>query len=314
MDQLELAASGYFDGEAEFGRAVHDSRKSIKRVRALLRLVKGEIPPQIFNYEDKTLRATGRAISEIRSAAAVVGSTTLIVDLYGGLLAEGTFQEMIHRLSQRRDIIHLRAIEDPQLVDRIVRTLERAYHRYGGWPTDEESRNIYGHGIRNSFEAIEPGIHSTYGRGRREMVTAYRSGHAEEFHAWRKRAKYLRYQMEFLAPLWPEVVVGMAVTLDRLGEILGEEHDLAELTELIHVRPRPMPRPQGAVIVHRAHHSAKSGAPDRGRGARPSHLRRESDIVPGPFRRVLGEPSTGAQPSTRHPDHLLNGIRRHRPC
>ena len=99
-------------------------------------------------------------------------------------------------------------------------------------------------GIRDGYEAIAPGLHATYGRGRREMVTAYTRRTPEHFHAWRKRAKYLRHQMEFLAPLWPEVVAGMAVTLHRLGEVLGEDHDLAEVIELIHERPDLCPDPR----------------------------------------------------------------------
>lgn len=244
MDQLELAATGYFEGESEFGSAIHQSRKAIKRVRALLRLVRSELPDRVYDYENKTLRSTGRAITEIRSAAAVVWAASVIRTLYGDLLADGTFGEMLHRLGQRRDIVELQALEDPHLVGRIVRNLERAYHRYSGWPTDAEAREIYGLGIRDEFAAIQPGLHSTYGRGRQEMVTAYKTGRSGDFHLWRKRAKYLRYQMEFLAPLWPEVVVGMAVTLDRLGEVLGEDHDLAELVELIHSRPDLCPDPR----------------------------------------------------------------------
>jgi CHAD domain-containing protein len=244
MEQLEVAASGYFEGEAEFGRAIHESRKAIKRIRSLLRLVEGEIPKRILKYEDKTLRDTGRVISEIRSAAAIAGAAGVITDLYGDLLADGTFQEMLARLGDRRDRLELRAIEDPKLVGRIVRNLERAYHRYSGWPTDADARDIYGMGIRDDYAAIQPGLGATYGRGRKEMVAAYRSGSSHEFHAWRKRAKYLRHQMEFLAPLWPEVVIGMAVTLDLLGEVLGEDHDLAEVVELIHQQPDLCPNPR----------------------------------------------------------------------
>lgn len=244
MEQLEVAASGYFEGEAEFGRAIHESRKAIKRVRSLLRLVQGEIPKRILKYEDKALRDTSRAISEIRSAAAIAGAAAVIKDLYGDLLAEGTFEEMLAHLSQRRDVIELTALGDAELVGRIVRSLERAYHRYSGWPTDTDAREVYGMGIRDDFEAIRPGLADTYGRGRREMVAAYKGGSSHQFHGWRKRAKYLRHQMEFLAPLWPEVVMGMAVTLDLLGEVLGEDHDLAELVDLIHERPGLCPNPR----------------------------------------------------------------------
>ena len=75
-------------------------------------------------------------------------------------------------------------------------------------------------------------------------MTAYRRSTPEDFHKWRKRAKYLRHQMEFLAPLWPEVIAGVAVTLDRLGEILGEDHDLAELVSLLYERPDLCPNPR----------------------------------------------------------------------
>lgn len=244
MEQLELAASGYFDGEAEFGLAVHESRKAIKRTRSLLRLVRGELSERIYDYEDRSLRETGRMVSDVRSAAAVVNAASIIRDLYGDLLAEGTFVEMIHRLSQRRDIIELRALEDPNLVGRVVRNLERAYNRYASWPTDEDAREVYGMGIRDGFEAIEPGLRATYKTGRVEMVRAYEEPTPHHFHQWRKRAKYLRHQLEFLAPLWPEVVVGTAMTLDRLGMILGEDHDLAELLELLRERPDLCPNPR----------------------------------------------------------------------
>ena len=54
----------------------------------------------------------------------------------------------------------------------------------------------------------------------------------------------MRHQMEFLAPLWPEVVVGTAMTLERLGNVLGEDNDLAELLSLLRERPDLCPDPR----------------------------------------------------------------------
>ena len=244
LDELERAASGFFDGEDEFAGAVHQSRKSMKRVRSLLRLVRGEITERVFEYEDRSIRDTGRLLSEVRSSVATTDAAVLIRDLYGELLAPSTFEELIGRLGHRRDLIELRALEDPHLIGRVVHNLEKAYNRYAAWSTDPDARTVYGLGIRNEYVAVEPGLYSTYERGRREMVAAYKTRAAHEFHQWRKRAKYLRHQVEFLTPLWPEVVVGLAVTLDRLGELLGEEHDLAELLELLHSRPDMCPSPR----------------------------------------------------------------------
>jgi len=244
MDQLEGAASGYFSGELTLGEAVHESRKSIKRVRAILRLVRGELSDKIYRFENRSLRDTGQLVSEIRAAHGIVDAASSIQSLYGDLLAAGTFEEMITRLARRRDLAELKAAEDPNLVGRVVRSLERAHHRYSSWPTDPESRVVYGLGIRDEYDALKPGLGATYGLGRHAMVTAYRQGAPGDFHQWRKRVKDLRHQMEFLAPLWPEVVVGAAMTLDRLGNLLGEDNDLAELGSLLVTRPDLCPEPR----------------------------------------------------------------------
>lgn len=237
MEQLELAASRFFEGDDGLGGAVHESRKSIKRVRALLRLVRGELPDNIYDFEHESLRDTAKLVARIRSAQGVLDAATSIHDLYGELLAEGTFSELLEKLRRRRDLIELEAVEDPNLIGRVVRGLERAYHRYGSWPTDPEAREVYGLGIRDSFDALGPGLSTTYADGRHNMVQAYERSAPGDFHEWRKRVKDMRHQMEFLAPLWPEVIVGTAMTLERLGNILGEDNDLAELMSLLDDRP-----------------------------------------------------------------------------
>lgn len=244
MEQLQHAASGFFDLEGNFGEAVHESRKSIKRVRALLRLVRGELPNRVFAFENKSLRDTARLLAEIRAAQGVVDAVTSIRDLYGDLLATGTFVELVEKLSLRRDLIELKAVEDPNLIGRVVRSLERAFNRYQSWPTDPEAREVYGLGIRDSIDAMRPGLTRTYDTGRQAMVRAYRRAAPGDFHDWRKRVKDMRHQMEFLVPLWPEVVVGMAITLQRLGDILGEDNDLAEAASLVRGKPDLCPDPR----------------------------------------------------------------------
>ena len=244
MEQLELAAAQFFDVELGLGGAVHESRKSIKRVRALLRLIRSEIPDRIFAFENQSLRDTARLLSAVRAAQGVLNAATSVHQLYSDLLAQGTFEEMLSRLVRRRDVAELNAVDDPNLVGRVVRGLERAYHRYGSWPTDPEAQEVYGIGIRDTYDAMSPGLSRTYDNGRQTMVTAYRRGAAGDFHEWRKRVKDMRHQMEFLAPLWPEVVVGTAMTLDRLGNILGEDNDLGELLSLVRERPDLCPNPR----------------------------------------------------------------------
>lgn len=48
-------------------------------------------------------------------------------------------------------------------------------------------------------------------------------------HEWRKQAKYLWYHTQLLHTVWPPVLEAQAGELDKLGEALGQEHDLAVL-------------------------------------------------------------------------------------
>ncbi|MCI0678316.1 MAG: CHAD domain-containing protein [Actinobacteria bacterium] len=250
MEQFESGAAGFFEGEEVFLDAVHEARKAIKRVRALLRLIRGELSDRVYGYEDVVLRDTGRMLAPTRAAVAVVGAGELIRDLFGDLLAEGTFSEMLRRLARRRELTRIAAMEDPKMVVRVVRNLEKAHRRYASWPTDAEAREVYGMGVRDEYGAIASGLASTYARGRREMVIAYSNSTDRNLHEWRKRVKYLRHQMEFLATLWPDVIMGMAVTLDRLGVLLGEDHDLAELAGLVRERPDLCPNPRERSLLH----------------------------------------------------------------
>lgn len=232
LGEMENAASGFFDGEEAFGLAVHEARRSSKRIRAVLRLIRYELGDQIFKFEDRWMRDTAKLVSPVRDAAALVESVDVLDRIYGHLLVDGALAGTRQRLDVRRERLEMRVMEDPAIVVTVVEKLEKAHGRYANWPVDPSAKHIYGVGIRDSFEAIGPGLTHTYRRGRREMVSAYTETlDAAKFHEWRKSVKYLRHQMELLTPIWPEVVVGMAVTLERIGELLGQDHDLAMLLQ-----------------------------------------------------------------------------------
>jgi CHAD domain-containing protein len=206
-------------------------------------LIRSEVGEKVYRYENSTMRDTSRLLSEVRTSAVLVNGAEDIRDIYAPILAPHTFQEVVERLTSHRDRMEQRAMEDPDVVPRVVSNLERARQRYESWPTDGEARDVYGVGIRNAYLAIGPGLKRTHARGRAEMVAAYRKPSAAAFHLWRKRAKYLKHQMEILTPVWPEVMIGMTLTLDRIAEVLGQDRDLAELLETLANRPDICPNP-----------------------------------------------------------------------
>ena len=258
VDEIDRAVSGFYDGEEAFRDAVHEARKSIKRTRALLRLIRFEVGAKVFHFENVWMRDTGRLISDVRDAAVAVVALEDIRGLFGPLLADGTFDETFEKLVVRRDRIEQQTMEDPEVVPRVVANLERARSRYATWPTDPDARSTYGMGIRDDYRAIGPGLESTHARGRREMVVAYKAPTPEHLHLWRKRVKYLKHQMEILTPMWPEVMIGMAITLDRIAELLGQDHDLAELLDLVSNRPDLCPNPMERSLLTALAHQRRS--------------------------------------------------------
>jgi CHAD domain-containing protein len=127
-------------------------------------------------------------------------------------------------------------IENDQLMTEVAVTLKTARARYAAWEsgrTTDPPNRLAARGVRDDFAAIAPGLTRVYRRGRRAMRQAYHDGSAESFHEWRKRVKYLRYQLESLEPIWPELIGAHAGRLDDLGELLGDHNDLAVLRQIV---------------------------------------------------------------------------------
>lgn len=247
--ELEAAAGRFYDGEEAFATAVHEARKSTKRVRAVLRLIRFEVGEQVFSFEDDLMRNTARMVAPARDSRILVESIDVLDRVYGHLLVNGVLEETREVLDMSRQQIEVRVMEDPEIVVSVVENFERAHSRYSDWPVEASARNIYGVGVRDEFAAIGPGFQKTYSQGRNRMVYAYGSPSAEKFHRWRKSVKYFRHQMELLTPLWPEVVVGMAITLERVGELLGQDHDLAMLVHALNTDGRVCPDPAQRSLI-----------------------------------------------------------------
>ena len=65
------------------------------------------------------------------------------------------------------------------------------------------------------------------------MANALKDPSDANLHEWWKRVKDLRYQLELLEPLWPDVMKVAADQANTLSDLLGDDHDLAVLRELL---------------------------------------------------------------------------------
>ncbi len=237
VEQCDLALDGLRGPTTDIAAGIHEARKAMKRIRAILRLVRPRLGDRIYRFENRTLRDTARLVAPVRDAIVTVETVTTLASRFDGALGDHTFHALGERLESRASRIRKSLLEEGDAVDRVITILERTRSRFAGWAVEEAEGRAYGSSIPDRFRSVGMGLTDTYRRGRQEMRQAYASPSTARFHLWRKRVKYLRHQLEVLEPLWPEVIGGAARASSRLGDLLGDEHDLADLLSLLAVDP-----------------------------------------------------------------------------
>ena len=240
VGQFDRILAGLTDPTADRDEAVHTARKAMKRLRALLRLVRNEIGYPAYRAQNVVLRDTARLLAPARDAVILVEVLDEVTENYAPYLRKRTFAATSDWLQRRRDAAAQRVRGDRQLLVDVVCNLRTARARFASWPLEGpgDGRRTP---LRDDYQAIAPGLHRVYRRGRRAMDAAYDSRREADFHDWRKRVKYLRYQLESLELLWPEMITAQEGRLDELGEMLGKEHDLAVLSEVVLASPDACP-------------------------------------------------------------------------
>ncbi len=70
-----------------------------------------------------------------------------------------------------------------------------------------------------------------------------------DFHEWRKQVKYFAAQTRLLEPLRPKRFKKLSRTLDRLAELLGDEHDLSVLRDHLAARAHTWVSPPDLEVI-----------------------------------------------------------------
>lgn len=208
---------------------VHEMRKRIKELRALLRLagrsLVDESSQPVRSRENEALRIAAGALGEARDAAVMLQTLDAIAPEAG--LAPQELGAL------RRELARRQQGHDPRKggLKTARPILEAVRARSGGWRFASEGE---------AWSQIGPNFRRIYRRGRRAMRAAGHTADAETWHAWRRRAKDLRYALELLRLAAPPILEGSIRVAKKLTDRLGEEHDLAVLLELVRGAEPPL--------------------------------------------------------------------------
>lgn len=212
--------------------AVHEARKDMKKLRALLRLARGELGKNTFARENACFRDAARELAGTRDSDVML-ETLASLELPPGLGWElrKVMQAQLGRDGARdRDVAARRA----------TAILKDARRRVDDWAL-----------AHDSFDALAEGLERTYRRGRRAFRAALDEPSAEALHEWRKRVKDLWYDHTLLRELWPPVMNAAGDEAHELSDRLGDDHDLVVLAAWVRGHLDPDPDFAEAVIRRR---------------------------------------------------------------
>jgi CHAD domain-containing protein len=198
------------DAEGDLGERVHSIRKSLKKSRAVLRLLREELGEECFGEQNGRMRDLGRRLAAVRDADVALGT---IRDF--SLPAPRPLRESLRAERQRA---RAELERDSGLVDEIRAELRHARWAIDGWPLEHSGSELFAASLERTFK-----------RGRKAYRKAYRKPSPERFHELRKRVKYLWYYARILRPSAPGELGELVETTDPAADLLGLDHDLAVL-------------------------------------------------------------------------------------
>jgi CHAD domain-containing protein len=198
-----------------FETAVHESRKSVKKVRAVVAFLE-QAGAKLPRKDRKRLKAAARSLSRLRDSAAIIDTFDKVCRRYPKQLSEHTYRILRRGLVGARTREQERAQRDGvvgEAVGRLTKTRKSAKH----WVAP--SIDVSGIGA----VAAE-----SYRRSRAAMKQARATGQSATLHRWRKELKTLWYHLRLAKPL-TTVVAPLVAGLKRLEAALGDDHNLVVL-------------------------------------------------------------------------------------
>ncbi len=208
--------------KADLPSAVHDVRKDMKKLRAVLRLVRDELGDKRYRVENARYRDAARLLSRSRDAEVKLETLTGLRRHYGDEVP--ALEELQETLEQERERLsgQLDAAEVGERIEQAAQAIERGGEAIGDWPLET-----------SGWKLVRSGLERSYRRGRERLRQVRDDPTPEAVHDWRKRVKDLWYHLRLLRDMWPEALKGAADQAHELSELLGDHHDLTVLAEEI---------------------------------------------------------------------------------
>jgi len=214
-EQLRRAIDSARDREGIQEDRVHDVRTRLKRSRAALDLIGGPVGKKggkTAKRTDRRLRNRGRRLARPRDVVVQAHTFRILGTRLSRELPPGLLERMRDVGEQMRNKLDETSVEKE--LRRTAKSLRKLRRRLRKLP------------VKHGQRAIGNGITETYREARRALAVVHKAPTPERFHDWRKRVKLLSNELKIVGRAVPELATRYLEKVEKLGEILGQVHDL----------------------------------------------------------------------------------------
>jgi CHAD domain-containing protein len=208
IDRAERQLTAATDVEV----AIHETRKCLKRIRALVRLMQPGLGDAVFRAENARFRAIAALLAPARDSH-ILNATIATLEGLPGQVKNASLAALRKVIGEELSQTHLAADDGIGRALAKLATARKRFRRLSLKPAN--------------FSTVECGLEQSYRRGRRAFRAAYADGSDEAFHEWRKSVQQHWRHMALLSRAWPDLFEARIAAARTLSQILGEDHDLA---------------------------------------------------------------------------------------
>jgi len=222
LEQIDQAIDGLKTRGDGIDEAIHEARVCLKKIRALLRFVRGEMGGRKFKAENCTFRDAGRRLSSVRDSA-------VIIDTFDKLARDASLPATPDLSQMRAGLVRAEAtpvVDKEKALTEVATVMAAARAGLDEWRIDHMG-----------FAALGPGLKRVYREGRAVLKGVRERPTVENLHELRKQVKSLSYQIHLLEHAWPEILKSFGGELKDLADLLSDHHDLAVLAEAVSDAP-----------------------------------------------------------------------------
>ncbi|MGE7367591.1 CHAD domain-containing protein [Neorhizobium sp. NPDC001467] len=205
-------------------KAVHDARKRFKRVRALYRLL-GSDARHFRKQENARIRDVAKTLSTARDATALIETTEYLVGDAASPEEIAALTFASNALIERRDRI---VAAETDLAQKIASAIDQS---------GEAIEALEALTLTDDPKKTAKRLSRAWRKRRKASAEALAACHAQPeadvFHELRKAGQTYWMHLSLMRDLWPSAMAAKHDDAKTLVEILGHEHDLSVLTQLI---------------------------------------------------------------------------------